>query len=282
MHIAKASGQAGPTGANMERMYVALMALILGGCASGYSQFYTRVPGATPEVVAATRASAAPAVPRLERSNQTPQTINEAYSRHGYEAIGFSSFNSGHNESEASAVKQGAAVGADLVVVLSPKYTGSVTTSIPMTTPTSQTSYTSGSATAYGSGGSVTAYGNSSTTTYGTKTTYIPMTINRQDFGAIYFVKTKYVLGASVRDLTNEERQQVQSNSGLYVVNIIDDSPAFASNLLVGDIILAIDGRPPGTQTGFGALIQTLKGRTVDFLLNRRGESIHQSVALPQ
>lgn len=266
----------------MKNIYAALLALFLAGCASGYSQFYTRVPGATPEVIAATRAGAAPAQPRLERTDQSPQTVNEAYSRHGYAAIGYSSFTSGHNESEASAVKQAAAVGADLVVVLSPKYAGSVTTSIPMTTPTSQTSYTSGSATAYGSGGSVTAYGNSTTTTYGSKTTYIPMTINRQEFGAIYFVKTKYILGASVRDLTNEERQQVQSNSGLFVVNVVDDSPAFASNLLVGDIILAIDGRAPGTEAGFGALIQTLKGRTVDLLLNRRGESIHQPVTLLQ
>ncbi len=266
----------------MKHAYIALTALILGGCASGYSQFFTRVPGATPEVIAATRANAAPAVPRLERSSQSPQTVYEAYGRHGYDAIGYSSFTSGHNESEASAVKQGAAIGADLVVVLSPKYAGSVTTSIPMTTPTSQTSYTSGSATAYGSGGTATAYGSSTTTTYGSKTTYIPMTINRQEFGAIYFVKTKYILGASVRDLTNEERQQVQSNSGLYVLNVIDESPAYVSNLLVGDIILAIDGRPPGTQEGFGALIRSLKGRTVDFLVSRRGQLIHQSVALPQ
>lgn len=275
-----ASGQAWQSGGNMKNIYAALMALILGGCASGYHQFYTRVSGATPEVIAATRASDPPAAPRLERTDQSPQTVIEAYGRHGYAVIGYSSFNSGHNESEAGAIKQGAGVGADLVVVLSPKYTGSVTTSVPMTTPTSQTSYTSGSATAYGSGGAVTAYGNSSTTTYGSKTTYIPVTINRQDFGAIYFVKTKFILGANVRDLTNEERQEIQSNSGLYVVNVIDDSPAFAGNVLVGDIIVAIDGRALGTQAGFGAFIQTLRGRTVDVLLNRRGESIHKSVTL--
>jgi hypothetical protein len=266
----------------MKSICVAIMALILGGCASGYNQFYTRIPGATPEVIAGTRASPAPVEPRLERTDQSPQVVNEAYGRHGYAAIGYSAFTSGHNESEASAVKQGAAVGADLVVVMSPKYAGSVTTSIPITTPTSRTSYTSGSATAYGSGGSVTAYGNSRTTTYGSQTTYMPLTINRQEFGAIYFVKTKYLLGASVRDLTTEERQQIQSNSGLYVTNVIDESPAFTSNLLVGDIILAIDGRPSVTQTRFGELIRSLRGRTVDLFVNRRGESVHLSVRLPQ
>ena len=260
---------------------VALATLSLVGCENGYSKFFVRATGATPEAVAAMRSGPAPAVPALERTDQAPKAVIEAYARHGYGMIGYSSFTSGRNASEDGAIKQGQAVGADLVVVMSPKYAGSVTTSVPITTPTSQTSYTTGTATAYGSnGGSATAYGNATTTTYGSRTSYIPMTINREQFGAIYLVKTKYIFGASWRELTNAERQQIQSNSGLYVTNIIDDSPAFNANVLVGDIILTINGQPIGSQEQAVKTFRTLKGQTVELSLERGGHVIQKSVTL--
>jgi hypothetical protein len=264
----------------MKHTLLMLVGLALAGCASGYQTFFTRTPGATPEAIAEYRASPAPVQPKLERSDQSPQAINDAYGRHGYAAIGYSSFNSGHNESEAGALKQGTEVGADLVVVLSPKYTGSVTTSIPITTPTSQTSYTSGSATAYGPSGAVTAYGRSTTTTYGSQTNYIPMTINRQDFGAIYFVKRKFVFGAAWRELNDEERQRIQSNSGVVITGIVDDTPAFKSDILTGDILLAIDNLPVGSQEGASRLFQERRGKTVDVKIYRGGTLIHKSVTL--
>lgn len=172
-------------------------------------------------------------------------------------------------------------MGADLVVVMSPKYVGSVTTSIPITTPTTQTAYTTGTATAYGSnGGSATAYGNATTTTYGSRTTYIPMTVNRSAFGAIYFLKAKYIFGANWRDLTNEERQTVQSNGGVYVTGIVDNTPAFDSNVLVGDIILAVNGQAAGSQEHCKQLISSFKGQTIQLTINRAGQLVTKSVTL--
>jgi len=260
---------------------VALATLTLVGCENGYSKFFVRAAGATPEAIAASRNGPPPATPSLERTDQPPKAVVEAYARHGYGMIGYSSFTSGRNASEEGAVKQGQAVGADLVVVMSPRYAGSVTTSVPITTPTSQTAYTTGTATAYGSnGGSATAYGNSTTTTYGSRTTYIPMTINREEFGAIYFVKRKYIFGANWRDLTNDERQQIQSNSGLYVTSIVDDTPAFKANVLVGDIILAIDGQPLGSQEQATKAFYALKGQTVELSIERGGHVIQKAVTL--
>ena len=83
--------------------------------------------------------------------------------RHGYALIGYSSFSSGHRESESNAVNQGERVEADIVVVIDPRYTDSVTTSVPLTPPTSQTSYTTGTANAYGPAGTATAYVNATT-----------------------------------------------------------------------------------------------------------------------
>lgn len=226
------------------RVVVVLATVLLSSCVSGYREFYQAAPGATPEVVAKKRSGLRPKEPVLAHAGGQPSDVVSAYTRQGYGLIGYSSFNSGHSESDSGAMAQGAKVGADLVVVVNSKYTGSVTTSLPLTTPTTSTSYTNGSATAFGPSGSATAYGQSTTTTYGSQTTYIPMTVQRYDFGALYFIKRHIVLGANWRDLNDDERKSLQSNKGVYVIAVVDGSPAYKADLLPGDVIVAIDGAP--------------------------------------
>lgn len=264
----------------MKKVAVTLLAAALAGCASGYSQFYTAVPGATPEIIAEARAAPPPTNPIVERAANFPDP--QQYANLGYSAIGYSSFNSGRNEPENNAIAQGKKVGADLVVIVNPSYTGSVTSQLPVTTPTTSTSYTTGSATAYGSGGSVTAYGNSTTTTYGSRTTYIPMTVHRRDFGAMYFVKLSYIFGVNWRDLSNDERSVLQSNSGVYVTSVVNDSPAYLNDVLVGDIITEIDGKPIyGQQVASDALAQK-RGQDIDLTIFRNGQLIEKKVLLAQ
>jgi hypothetical protein len=216
----------------------------------------------------------------VEHSSTVPNP--DQYARLGFTAIGYSSFNSGRSESEKNAIAQGQKVGADLVVIVNPSYTGSVTSQLPITTPTTSTSYTTGSATAYGPGGPVTAYGNATTTTYGSKTTYIPMTVNRYDFGAVYFVKITYAFGANWRELTNEERSALQSNSGVYITAVVNDTPAFRNDILAGDIITKIDGQPIyGEQAASDALAKK-RGQTVKLTRFRNGQFMEKSVTLNQ
>jgi hypothetical protein len=213
----------------------------MAACASGYSEFYRPFDGA--ESILATRASAPPVTPLLERASELNDKLVMSYFRRGYMAIGYSFFNSKSGESESAALEQGQIVGADVVLVLDPQYTGSVSTSVPITTPTTTTSYSTGSATAYGTGGSATAYGNATTTTYGTSTTYIPITVDRSNYGAVYFVKRHYSLGILFRDLNDIERQELQSNRGAVVEVVIDDSPAFHADILIGDVVAMVDGQ---------------------------------------
>lgn len=264
----------------MRRISVICLVLALAACASGYSQFYTALPGATPDVIASRRASPPLATPLVNYSAGVPDP--DQYARLGYVAIGYSSFNSGRSESEKDALAQGRSVGADLVVIVNPAFTGSVTNQVPLTTPTTSTSYTSGTATAYGTGGSATAYGSSTTTTYGTKTTYIPMTVNRYDYGAVYFVKIKYIFGANWRALTNEERAALQSNSGVYITTVVNDTPAFVNDVLAGDILLKIDGQPIyGEQAASDAFAQK-HGKAVTLTLSRNGKLLEKTVTLAQ
>lgn len=257
------------------------LSLLVAGCVSGYKQFYQPAQGATPEAIAARRIAPPPATPIVERSQPTnSQSIIDAYTKRGYAMIGHSAFNTGRPESEDSAVRQGQEVGADLVLILNPKYTGSVTSAIPITTPTTTTSYSSGTATAYGPGGTVTAYGTGTTTTYGSTTDYVPFTIHRSDYGAVFFVKRRYALGALVRDLNDAERQEFQSNKGAAVRLVVDGTPAFDADILVGDVIAAIDGVGISTARGLNDLVRNRAGKLVTVSIIRRGQHIEKSVQL--
>jgi hypothetical protein len=255
--------------------------LLLTACVSGYSQFYQSTPGATPDVIASLRAAPAPKSPHLEHAGGAKGgAVVDAYMRHGYALIGYSNFNSGRRETESNAVTQGERVGADIVVVIDPTYTGSITTSVPLTTPTVQTSYTTGNATAYGPAGTATAYGNATTTTYGTETTYIPMTVHRFDYGALYFVKRHIMFGANIRELNDDERRAMQSNQGVYVLSVTDGSPSFKSDVLPGDILISIAGQPIYGVQSETDLVKKNAGNLVDVKISRSGQTVTKSVQL--
>jgi membrane-associated protease RseP (regulator of RpoE activity) len=266
------------------KRFVAIgLAALLAACASGFSQFYKPVEGMTPDMIAATRVAPATGQPLIERAappGSDAGPLLDAYAKRGYVVIGSSSFNSGRAESEDAAVQHGVKVGADLVLVLHPRYTGSTTSSIPVTVPTTSTSYSSGSATAYGRGGPVTAYGTSTTTTYGTSTTMIPVTVNRSDYGAMYFVKRKWAFGALWRDLDDAERQEIQSNKGVRVLVVVDNTPAYQADVLPGDFILAVDGHPVLNNKSITDLMRARAGQTVALSLYRRGIRLEKSVRL--
>jgi len=250
-------------------------------CASGYKQFYQPAAGVTPEQIASMRLAPPPTQPIVERAQPAEtQQILDAYAKRGYVLIGSSSFNSGSAESEDAAIQQGKHVGADLVLILNPKYTGSVTTSLPITTPTSSTTYTNATATAYGRSGPVTAYGSGTSTTYGTTTTYVPITVNRVDYSAGYFVRQRFGLGVFFRDLNDTERQELQKNRGSVVRLVADGTPAFNADILVGDVFVAIDGVPITNSEALGNLLRERRGQLVKLAIVRRGQSLEKVVQL--
>ena len=249
-------------------------------CVNNYAKFYTTEGGAPPDEVAARRVVAPPGSPQVAHVAQYDDSVATALARQGYVLIGSTAFTSGSPESEHDAIKQGIKVGADLVVILNPEYQGSTTANVPITTPTTTTSYTNGTATAYGSGGPVTAFGQATTTTHGTNTTYMPMTVNRNAYAAGYFVKERYPFGVRLRDLTDSERQLLQTNRGACVVTVIDNSPAYNSDILPGDVIVAINAQSPSGYAGAFELIKANQGRTVEVTIVRAGKTLSKHVSL--
>ncbi len=49
-------------------------------------------------------------------------------------------------------------------------------------------------------------------------------------------------IGVELRNLTIEERQDIERNKGAYIINVVDDSPAFEANVIPGDILIKVNG----------------------------------------
>lgn len=94
------------------------------------------------------------------------------------------------------------------------------------------------------------------------------------------FVKRRYSLGANYRDLTDEERRQLQSNRGAYVISVIDDSPAYESDILPGDVIVALNGNAANGQDGLSDLVKASEGRDVELIIIRQGVRLTKTVFL--
>jgi S1-C subfamily serine protease len=108
------------------------------------------------------------------------------------------------------------------------------------------------------------------------------MTVNRYNYGAVYFIKRTYILGADLRDLTNEERAKLQSNSGLFVTAVVNDTPAFRNDVLAGDIIVKIDGQPIYGKQAASDALESKRGQEVSFTIFRNDQFIEKTFKLAQ
>ena len=265
---------------------IAIISVILfftSGCVNQYQANYTQANGATPEVVNFIRAHKPLQQPMVERApNVDANTLLAMYIKRSYIMIGTSFFNSSRSTTDSEAIETGKMVGADLVVIFNPSYTGSTTTQVPITTPTTTTSLTNGSATAYGAGGVVNAFGTSTTTTYGTQTTYIPITVDHSSYGAVYFIKSRHPLGAVVRDLNDDEKKKYQTNKGVIVGLVIDDSPAFASDILVDDLIKEINGVKITNENIYNEVVFSSAKKLSEVILVRNGLVIKKQIQFAQ
>jgi hypothetical protein len=138
--------------------------------------------------------------------------------------------------------KQAEAIGAAVVLTTS-HYTNTVSGSLPLTLPNNTTSYTNGTATVTGSGGTAFVNGSATTTTYGTQTVMLPYNIQRNDFGAVYFIKARVRLGLLYGQIDPATRSRLQTNAGVLVRLVVDGSPASHADILPGDIIMALNGQ---------------------------------------
>jgi len=250
---------------------------LLAGCANPYAQFYTDQTDGE-DLAASDRVILSNAPPKVYAGSE-PEADSQTMMQNGYVMVGYSHFNAASAE-EPQLLAQAKKVHAEIVLTYA-EYTNTVSGAVPLTLPNTQTSNTTMTGTAYGSGGFTTMSGTATTTTTGTKTTYIPYNTNRYDFGASYWVKLKPLsLGVYYDDLTPETRRAIGSNKGVYVVTVVNDSPAFMADIFPGDIIKRINGAEVINSEDCSSRIRALAGTTVDLAILRDGEEVTKTVEL--
>lgn len=199
----------------------------------------------------------------------------------GYALIGHAKF-SAPQTSQSLAAQQAKAVGASHVLLVT-EYERTVSSMMPMTTPTTQTTYTGGTANAYGLGGG-SAWGNYSgtTTTYGTQTTYVPLNVDRYAHGALFFAPlTRTGLGIFRREGNDQEKQRAGTNKIATVLAVRRGSPAYAADLLPGDLLVSIDGLDFGDYAAISKYLGTYPGREMALVLVRGTHRVEKKIVNP-
>jgi len=261
------------------RLLICTPIVVLAACANPYHQFYKPNTAISGDVRTMPGVIPAEGPLQIFTTADIQRDVREMR-RRGWFVIGWASFNSGgQGVTERNLRAQAENVAAQAVLVSS-KYTNTVTGALPVVLPNNSTSYTSGTATAYGPGGVVNAYGSATTTTYGTTTTMVPYSINRFDQGAVFFVRLKQRLGLYPKALDDAERQKLQTNSAVAVDFVVDGSPAFRADILPGDYVLSVSGQPPGGPEDFLKQIKEHEGQEIDLVLLRGDQKITKRVQM--
>lgn len=257
------------------RNLIVAIALVLTSCANPYSKFYQGIPDA--------RVSPYYEPVQAELKIYGTDDFDRdtlALVRKGYTPIGQSSFSAGSDAvSEAQLREQATKIGAHVILVAS-KYTHTVSGAVPLSVPQTTTSYSSGAATAYGSGGTVNVYGSGTTTTYGSQTVMMPYSVARSDFEALYFVKTKSRLGIAPQPVSDEARRRTQTNAGISVEVVTENTPAFAADVLPGDIVLSIGDDSIHSVEHFYQLLDKYQGQKPLFKINRDGVPVEKEIEI--
>jgi hypothetical protein len=262
----------------MKRLYIVAL-LFLVGCANNpYSRFYNDNTGGidvttSPLVVVSTEQ------PKLSRGNNVDEDCR-IMRQNGYELLGNSSFWYTGTVNEQKAIAQAKTVHAEQVIVYV-NYRDTQSGVRAVTLPDTKKSTTKENGTVFGGGGMANYSGSSTTTTYGTKTSYVPYTVDRYDYLAMYWVKCKPPrFGAYVRELNPEERELIGSNKGVVIDLVVNGSPAFSSDVLVGDIIRQIGTAETIDGASFTKAIDQFQGTEVEVLLLRNGAEVKKQVRL--
>ena len=209
----------------MKKIIALVMGLLLSGCAQlGHQEFYSQI--------APSKYPPTSKVMVFEYSNVDLDEIYELLFS-DFLIIGKSSFN-GPYENPMRSVAYAKSIGAD-VFISTAQFKETRTSFLNLSTPTTSTTYISG----YNGSGSV--YGTA--TTYGTKTTTIPIRVNRYDQEGLYLKKMSD--SVPLWERTDAQYKETSSNplSGKwqnesYCLNVYqsgDQIMAFVDEVLKGD-----------------------------------------------
>jgi len=186
--------------------------LILSGCASGYSKFYTqRIDEKNLGQLEILKDNQEPVI---IKTNNLKNEIDRYFTKN-YLIIGVSHFNGGM-EPDENIISQAKDVKATLVLQTS-SFVTTQGSSMPLITPN--------------------GFG-------GLNTTAMYNQQMRYDQEAVFMAKNskKLKFGLFFDELTTELKKQYERNTGVVVRVTVEGSPTFNANIIPGDLIISIDG----------------------------------------
>ena len=258
------------------RASMPLLALLLIGCGNPFSEFYSGTTITEIQKDGSWLLQAPAADPQVIQAGDYNITIRQ-WAEDGWVTLGQSSWIGADVGSLSQAKEQAKRIGAS-VVIWSYQYMGSSSSAMPITTPTTSTTYGSGNV--YGGYGAASWSG--SATTYGTQTTYVPITIHRFEVAASFFCRPVHppALGLYVRRMTPEEQQRAGTIQGSIVDLVVRNSPAAAAGILPGDVMVKVGSQSVSDEVSYHSAIIANQGKSVDVEWIHRGERIHRTIQL--
>lgn len=252
----------------LTRCLAALIPLLLAACANPYADAYQPViPAARTLPVAADWKPEVRLLP-----SGSAEAESRALLRRGYVLIGTATF-TGRDTARSDAETQARAVGAP-VVLLSQEYQstqrGVTPVQHPVMVPVTRTVTDRASGQSY----------RETVWTRTTVTRYEPYTYELYTLSATFWAPGQPGgLGAVVQEPSDDTRQKNKTNKGAEVFAVVTGSPAFAADLLPGDLITALDGQAVDTPQDFSARLPDLYGRQgVRIDLLRDGQPVRKTV----
>lgn len=236
--------------------------LLINGCASRnyHAEYYVKnvdilqVP--SPEIP---KVGQDPLIVSSQNLNQDFGTLLSK----GYIFLGLSKFEAQMDE-RYNVIQQGRDVGAS-VIITNNSFLGISSTTVPLLLPTTSSTYHTGSVSGYSHDSAFVGNYSGSTTTNSNQ--WVPMTVSTQIYQqtTAFFVKSnqQFKFGVYYRDLTTDEKRVFSRNSGVVVTTVIENSPAYMKNVLVGDVITAINDIEITNSGHAGSIINSSNLQTV-------------------
>lgn len=100
------------------------------------------------------------------------------------------------------------------------------------------------------------------------------------DWNVAFYVRFKLPFGATFRDLKSDERAELGREGGVQIGSVVGGTPASRANLLAGDFVVAVNGKPIAGKSAFQDQLRANAGRSVTLTIVRNGESLQRLVRL--
>ena len=254
-----------------------LASIALSGCVvNGYEQSY--VPTSQTYDPRVDRVAPAPEQPEVSLvASSDVKATSERLMRRGFDTLGYSIFKSAESMPDSMAIKQAKRLGADLVMIVAPEYAGSYQTTDTVSEPVGSTSSRTTITDRKGrpTGETVTT----ESTIYATR--YVSRTVDLTSYAAMYWVRRKTGIGFLLKELTDEQRRARQTNAGVQITVVFDNSPAERADFMIDDIIESIDGKRIANVQSLGD-IPCVSGKALKFVITRGNKQLEKTLVLDE